>query len=225
MRGFDLYRDVPLSSGQLLLGNPMLEPERLGSWEAGIRQSAGRLADLDLTYYENRVRDLILRSVDLPSDPTGFTSRMFNAGRARTRGIELGATLRPWSWLAVRPTYTFTDAVIVQNDEAPLTVGKQVTFVPRHVAAGTVSATLRQFAATATARYQSAVFATDTNMDTTKHVPGSYNRFFELDAALNYSLSRYLGLSVTMENVLDSQYYLFYRNPGRTVLAGVRLRY
>lgn len=222
---FELYRDVRLTSGQVLLGNPALEPERLTSWEVGIRQSTGRGPDFDVAYYENRIRDLILRSIDLTSDSTGFTSRMFNAGRARTRGVELGATLRPWSWLTMRPTYTFTDAVIVRNDPAPLTVGKQVTFVPRHVAAGTLSTALKKFVATATARYQSAVFATDTNTDTTKHVPGSYDAFFELDLALNYQLTRYLGLSVTAENVLDSQYFLFYRNPGRTVLAGVRLRY
>ncbi len=34
---FDLYRDLRLSSGQLLLGNPELEPERLTAWEVGAR--------------------------------------------------------------------------------------------------------------------------------------------------------------------------------------------
>jgi iron complex outermembrane receptor protein len=222
---FDLYRDVRLTSGRLLLGNPALDPERLKSWEVGLRQSAGGGAHVDVAYYENRIRSLILRSADLTSDPTGVTSRMFNAGGARTRGVELGATLRPLSWLTVRPTYTFTDAVIVRNDPAPLTIGKQVTFVPRHVAAGTVSTALRKLVATATGRYQSAVFATDTNTDTTRHVPGSYDDFFELDLALNYQLARHLSLNVTAENVLDSQHYLFYRNPGRVVRAGVRLRY
>lgn len=134
-------------------------------------------------------------------------------------------TARANSWLTVRPTYTFTDAVIARNDPAPLTVGKQIPFVPRHVAAGTVSGVVKQLTLTGTARYQTAVFALDTNADTTKGVPGSYDEFFEVDAAANYRLGRHLTVTVSGENLLDRHYYLFYRNPGRVVMAGARVRY
>lgn len=146
---FDLYRDLRLSSGQLLLGNPDLEPERLKAWEVGARHGLGKALSIDAAYYENRISDLVQRAVDLAGDPSGFTSRHVNAGRARTRGTELALTWRPTSWLTARPTYTYTHALIVENAAAPATVGKQVTFVPRHVAAGTLTAIVRRVAATA----------------------------------------------------------------------------
>lgn len=220
---FDLYRDTRLSSGSLLIGNPSLEPEHMTSWEIGLRQARSHAA-LDVAYYENRIRDLIFRSVD-PGDPSGLTSRNFNAGKARTRGVEIGVTLRPRPWLTARPTYTFTDPVIVENDRSSATVGKQLPFVPRHVAAGTITASIKRLIVTGTGRYQSAVFATDLNNDTVKHVPGAYDEFFEADLALNYALMRGVSVNVSAENLFDRQYYLFYRNPGRLLMAGLRVRY
>ncbi len=222
---FDLYRDLRLSSGQLLLGNPELDPERLTSWEAGVRQDLGDSLSLDVAYYENRIRDLVQRAVDFIGDPTGFTSRHFNAGRARTRGTEIAVTWRPLPWLTARPTYTFTDARIVRNDAAPTTVGRQVTFVPRHVAAGALTAVAGRLALTATSRYQSAVFATDTNTDTVRNVPGAYDLFAETDVAATWSLTPALQLTASVENVFDRRYYLFYRNAGRLVFGGARVRF
>jgi iron complex outermembrane receptor protein len=222
---FDLYRDLRLSSGQLLLGNPGLEPERLTAWEIGVRHGFGKTISVDAAYYENRISDLVQRAVDLAGDPTGLTSRHLNAGRARTRGTELALTWRPTSWLTARPTYTYTDAVIVENAAAPATVGKQVTFVPRHMAAGTLTAIAGPIAATATARYQSAVFATDTNTDVVRNVPGAYDLFAEVDAAVTYALTPRISLTASVENLLDRRYYLFYRNAGRLASGSLRVRF
>jgi iron complex outermembrane receptor protein len=222
---FDLYRDLRLSSGQLLLGNPNLEPERLTAWEIGVRHAIGKTISVDAAYYENRLRDLVQRAVDLAGDPTGFTSRHVNAGRARARGTELALTWRPTSWLTARPTYTYTHARIVDNAAAPATVGKQVTFVPSHIAAGTLTAIAGPIAATATARYQSAVFATDTNTDVVRNVPGAYDLFAEVDAAVTYTLTPRVSLNASIENLLDRRYYLFYRNAGRLASGSVRVRF
>jgi len=222
---FDLYRDLQLSSGTLLIGNPDLDPERMASWEAGFRQDFGQRVSADAAYYENRISDLIFRSLDLAADPTGFTRRMLNAGRARTRGVELALTARPWRWLTARPTYTYTDAIITRNDLSPGTVGSQIPFVPRHVAAGTLTAALKRLTVTGTARYQSAVFSTDTNTDTTKGVPGAYDEFFETDASVNYQVTRRLTASLAAENLFNRRYFLFYRNPGRMVYVGLRYRW
>jgi iron complex outermembrane receptor protein len=222
---FDLYRDLRLSSGQLLLGNPDLEPERLTAWEIGARHGFGKALSIDAAYYENRIRDLVQRAVDLAGDPSGFTSRHVNAGRARTRGTELALTWRPTSWLTARPTYTYTHALIVENAAAPATVGKQVTFVPRHIAAGTLTAIAGRIAVTGTARYQSAVFATDTNTDVVRNVPGAYDLFAEVDAAVTYTLTPRVSINGSIENLLDRRYYLFYRNAGRLASGSVRVRF
>jgi iron complex outermembrane recepter protein len=222
---FDLYRDLRLSSGQLLLGNPDLEPERLTAWEIGVRHGFGKALSVDAAYYENGIRDLVQRAVDLAGDPTGFTSRHVNAGRARARGAELALTWRPTAWLTARPTYTYTHARIVENNAAPATVGKQVTFVPRHIAAGTLTAVVKRIAVTATARYQSAVFATDTNTDVVRNVPGAYDLFAEVDAAATYTLTPRISINASIENLLDRRYYLFYRNAGRLASGSLRVRF
>ncbi len=223
---FDLYRDLRLASGTLLLGNPNVDPERMRSWEFGIRQElAGRRFIADVAYYENHIRDLIFRSLDLTADPSGFTQRMLNAGRARTRGVEAALTVRPLSWLTFRPTYTFANPRIVRNDLSPQTVGKQIPFVARHVSGSTLTAVFRRLTFTGTGRYQTAVFALDTNTDTTKGVPGAYDGFLEIDSSINFALTRQIGVWFVAENILNRQYYLFYRNPGRTVAAGFRVRW
>lgn len=223
---FDLYRDLRLASGTLLLGNPNVDPERMRSWEFGIRQElAGRRLFADVAYYENHIRDLIFRSLDLAADPSGLTQRMLNAGRARTRGVETALTARPLSWLTFRPTYTFTHPLIVRNDLSPQTVGKQIPFVARHVSGGTLTAAFRRLTFTGTGRYQTAVFALDTNADTTKGVPGAYDGFLEIDSSLNFALTPQVGVWLVAENMLNRQYYLFYRNPGRTIAVGFRFRW
>jgi iron complex outermembrane receptor protein len=150
---------------------------------------------------------------------------MQNAGEGTTRGFELGVTIRPASWLTAKPTYTFTDALITRNALIPATVGKQIPFVPRHSAGVTVSAARRYWNATLTGRYQSDVFSTETNTDVVSGVPGTYEAFFETDLALAITPRRGLSLQLTAENLFDRRYFMFYRNPGRVLSAGLRLRF
>lgn len=222
---YELYRDVRETSGLVLLGNPDVDPEHLTSWDVGIRQTLVRRMSLDASYYENRVRDLIYRSTDLDFDPSGQTRRLLNAGRGRARGVELGATLRPASWLTARPTYTFTDSIITRNDLAPASVGKRLPYVPQHTASANLTALVSAWSVSATARYQSDVFATDTNTDVVSGVPGSYEAFFEADVAVSFEVSRHVSLRLTCENLFDQRYFLYYRNPGRLLQAGLRIGY
>jgi iron complex outermembrane receptor protein len=222
---FDLYRDLRLASGTLLLGNVNLRPERMTSWEVGIQQDVQRWLRAEVGYYENYISDLIFRSIDLAADPTGFTQRMLNAGRSRAKGVEVALTMRPTSWLQFRPTYTFSSSRISRNDLSPTTVGSQLPFVPRHNAGGTLTGGFRRLTAQATGRFQTAVFATDTNTDTTKGVPGAYDGFVEIDTSVNYNASRLLTFSAGIDNLLDRRYFMFYRNPGRTVFVGLRFRW
>ena len=55
---YELYRTWRSSTGTTYLSNPALLPERLRSWEAGLRKSIGRVFDVDAAYYENWVHNL-----------------------------------------------------------------------------------------------------------------------------------------------------------------------
>lgn len=97
------------------LGNPSLKPERAISFEAGVVQEFfGRRASVELNYYDNRFRNLIIFEstpafgpIRLPS---GVLTNFVNADRASGRGLELIASARPGGVLRrlrLLGTYTF----------------------------------------------------------------------------------------------------------------------
>lgn len=94
--------------GSFFRGNPDLEPERATSWEVGWETDIGRFATLSALYFDNRVRDLI------NFDPTFST--LVNVDRARIRGGEFSATLRPADWLSVTGAWTVTEARDTETD-------------------------------------------------------------------------------------------------------------
>ena len=91
-------------------GNPDLKPERAQGWEAGwaVDLPVGEKrnsASVSLTYFDNRIRDLI-QTVDSPD----FTSTTENVPSALTRDLEAVVTAKIADWLNADLTYTYTDA-------------------------------------------------------------------------------------------------------------------
>lgn len=220
---YNLYRTWQSSSGTTYLSNAELKPENLTSWEVGLRQRAGNRVQFEATYYENRIENLIYLQKDLSLDPAGKTQIYRNAGRARTRGVELSVRQQALSWLQLRETYSFTDAVITENEAIPASVGKRVTNVPRHQAAGVLSAVRGRFSGSLTARYVSRAFGSDTNTDVTTGVPSSFDPFFEMSASGGFRVSKNLSFTAGTENLLDRRYFQSYLAPGRTAFAGLRI--
>jgi outer membrane cobalamin receptor len=97
------------------LGNPGLDPERAISIDAGVVQEFfGRHLSVDLTYFDNRFRNLITYESTATSEPirlaNGTLTNYVNADRASGRGIELIAMARPGgelSRLRLSGSYTF----------------------------------------------------------------------------------------------------------------------
>ncbi len=221
---YELFRTWRASSGIVYLSNPELETETLTSWEAGVRKKFGARMDLDAGYFENHVHGLIYRSTDLQIDPSGKTRVFRNAGKSRTRGVEISVQQNALSWLQLKQTYTWNDAIIVRNDSAPLTVGKQAPYVPRHMASLVAIASRKQWTGSLTGRYVGKLFSSDTNSDSVKGVPGAYDPYFELGGSVSYTFEGRLTLTCSADNLLDRRYYQYYRTPGRTVTAGLRFR-
>jgi len=221
---YELYRTWKSSSGTTYLSNPALEPERLKSWEAGLRKSIGRVVDVDAAYYENWIHNLVYRSTDLADDPTGASQKYYNAGQGRTRGAELALRERPTSWLFLRQTYTITDARIVQNQYAPADVGRRVPFVPRNIGSFSIMATHRGWSGSINGQYFGRIYSSDLNTDTLKGVYGAYDAFFLADATLSYRFEKLTTVFVSAQNALGRRYYEYYLAPGRTVSLGLRFR-
>jgi iron complex outermembrane receptor protein len=218
---FELYRASTVLTIQLV-PNPDLKPEYLTSWEVGVRKPLGSRFSVEGTYYENRVDNLIYRTRDLQADPSGRVRPLTNAGQSRTRGVEATAEARIFRWLSWRSNYTLQNHVITSNPGLPDTVGKQIPFVPEHMTASTLTASGSKWTAFLAGRYSGAMFAADTNNDTTRGVPQSYDPFFLLEASFGYRLNRHVQFQVNGENLLDRRYFIYKRMPGRTAYAALR---
>jgi len=212
------------ASGIVLASNPALTPETVASWETGVRKRLGRWTSVDAAYFQNHIRDLIYRQTDLGQDPSGNYRINMNAGRGRTRGMELAVRQELGAGLQFRGAYTYTDAIITSNPGNPAIVGKRVTTIPDHIIAGQLLGSQGKATGSLSGRYVGLVYSTDTNTDTTKGVPGSYSPYFTMDASVSYALTPHVEPFVSSENLLNRRYYIFYLSPGRTVFGGVRVR-
>ena len=221
---YNLYRTWQSSSGTVYSSNAEMEPEELFSWEVGLRQRAGSKVQFEATYYENRIRDLIYLQQDM-SDTSGKTRIYNNAGKARTRGVELSARQQLLSWLQLRETYSFTDSVITENPAVPASVGKYVTYVPKHQTTGLLTASRGPFSGSLTARYASRTYGSDTNSDVTTGVPSSFDPYFDLSTSLEFRINQNVSITAGGENLLDRQYYQSYLAPGRTAFIGMRFSF
>jgi outer membrane receptor protein involved in Fe transport len=82
------------------LGNPGLDPERSISFDAGfVQELFSRRLSIDLTYFDNRFRDLIIFESTATSEPIrlpdGTLTNFVNADRSSGRGGELALNARP----------------------------------------------------------------------------------------------------------------------------------
>ena len=108
------------------MGNPNLRPERSQGWEAGVGfdvplRGAPKLLSADVTYFDNRIRDLI----EFQQAPDFSSSTQVNIARAHTYGVESALTVRPATWLLAVGTWTYTEA----RDQA---TGAQLLRHPRN---------------------------------------------------------------------------------------------
>lgn len=220
----DMYRSFRFSSGTLFLGNPALKPERLFSYEFGARQQFGRKTAIEATYYRNQITNLIYRKTDFAADPTGNIRLNVNAGEGTTNGVELSARQQLTSWLQLRASYSYTDAIISSNPFATNIVGKRLPFIPAHTTAGSLLGAWKRLTGSLNARYVGATFSTDTNTDTTRGVFGSYSPFFVMDASFGIEVGRGLTIFTNADNLLNRRYYQFFLSPGRFANIGVRWR-
>jgi hypothetical protein len=100
-RKFNNYNPANITGIQTLrlsttVAAPDVRPERQKEFEAGIDAAMfNNRASLEVTFYQKRITDLLVRSV-LPQS-TGASTLNFNGGVMRTRGIESALMLVPIS--------------------------------------------------------------------------------------------------------------------------------
>jgi iron complex outermembrane receptor protein len=116
--------------------NPILEPERTRSLEAGLRGQVAR-GSYQLAVYRAETRNALI-GFEVPAVPGRTFYR--NAGSAVHRGIEAEAALHPLDDVVLRIAYAYTDARFgTYRPEGEVLDGKVVPGVAPHRAEGSVA--------------------------------------------------------------------------------------
>ncbi len=210
---FELYRTwlSPLS-GTTFQSNPDLNPETVSSWEVGLDHQLDDDMRLAATWFDNRMRDFIYRTVVSTSPPI---QRFENAAKAHSRGVELSLSgvFYQVNWQA---SYTYTDALIDSNPLIPDSEGMQIIQIPKNVATLSIDWRRGRLGLNGSARYVDERFNRDDNSDRVKGVFGAYDSYFLADLSAGYQLTDQLSASFSIDNLTDEQWYDFYLSPGRS---------
>lgn len=188
-------------------GNANLQPETSLGWDAGIDQRIpGNLGTVSVTYFNNRIRNLI-DFVFTPA-PGGY----LNVSRARIHGVELAATVNLLSrLLSFQATYTHLDA---RNATTGLLLARR----PPHAARLSLIWTPDD-----KWRVEPMLFMVSErfsgNNQTNRLAP--YARF---DIRADYRLTQNVTLFARAENLTNVRYEDIYNygTAGRSLYAGVR---
>jgi len=225
----DLYSrfTVPGSvAGRLVLydASPDLQPERVVSFDAGVDYARADGLQASVTAFAQDLRDLIYRRSITPT-----LTRAENTGEARVDGIE--ASLRvPTGVRGLRAIGSLTHNFryeITRNDAVPATVGKQLTDVPRTMWSLGAEYASGPWTGLLVYRHVSHVFGSgdDLNQNTTEGVFGSYDSYGVANLKVGYRFNPRLAASLSVDNLIDREYFVFNRQPGRTVYADLSYRF
>ncbi|MFL4970264.1 MAG: TonB-dependent receptor plug domain-containing protein [Xanthobacteraceae bacterium] len=197
--------------------NPGLTPEQSTGWDAGIEQSFfDRRIVADVTYFSIDFTNKIELTFDAAR--AGFVY-VNGTGVATRRGVEVAATYNMLDWLAVKATYTFTDA---KNSEGDPEVRR-----PHNSASLDATARFWDNRAKATVGVvyngvRKDFFFTDAGTALID-LPGAT----VVRAILAYDITPGLTAYIRGENIFNAHYeeVFSYRAPGAAVFAGIRGRF
>ncbi|MBI5007712.1 MAG: TonB-dependent receptor [Nitrosomonadales bacterium] len=210
----DMYTTSTIN-GLTTQGDPNLQPERGTTWELGGELRAAADTRMTVTWFENRLSNLIYLKQVVPL----VLSQRINAGSAKVRGIELSATTGLTDWLALEANYSYIESRMLENSADPLSVGKRLTDSPKNIGGLGMTAQQGAWSGRLGARYVSHIFATARNTDVVEGVPTSYDSCTMVDARVGYAFSGEVRGNLAINNLFDRKAYSYFLMPGRSLLA------
>jgi outer membrane cobalamin receptor len=186
-------------------GNPDLSPEDALTWDAGVAWSPLAQLEVQASWYEARVRNLILF---LPR--SAFVTRAENSGTATLRGVEAFASVRAGPF-GLMGTYTFLDARFADGIRMP--------HRPRHVGGASATLDLPPFSFAVSARAQTAFWL---DRFEALHEEGR----LVVDTRLELAPHPAVALALDVHNLADKRDavdFLQYPLPGRAFYGTLKL--
>jgi vitamin B12 transporter len=192
-----------------VVGNPDLQPEKGNSFDIGIDQQLGKVGLLRLTFFSNRIDDLI-------NFRFGSPSTYENIGRVETVGLEADLNLQLARNVYAFANYTLNNPRIVRDRNADIE-GNQLSFRDADsLKVGLAYENPRGVYAAVVLRYLSNYFVNNTN---TESLPG----YTTVDLKLRIPLSRTVVFNGSLDNLFNQQYeqYPGYPAVGRSFRVGI----
>jgi iron complex outermembrane receptor protein len=206
---YELYRTW-VSGSRTYHSNPNLGPETVWSYEAGVDQHfLERRLTLGATVFHSKLKDAI------ESYWVGSDNYKENLAEATISGIELSGSYSPISWLNLRANFTYNDTEVKENPRDPDTVGKHLTNTPETTANLGADITYSQLTASLNGNWVGRIYTRDLN-DDQDDVYGGYSKRWLWDAKLSITPREWIELSMSVENLLDEEYYDYYVGQPRT---------
>src|SRR4051812_39973445 len=194
--------------------NPNLVPESSIGWDAGWEQTFwNSRVILDVTYFNSRLEHEIVTK-SLPNFKTTVDNL---TGQSTRQGIEATGKFRPFDWLTLAGTYTYTDA----RDDKGLPEIRR----PMHAASASATATFLEGRGKATINVIYNGQMPDTIFSFPSQ-PTTLAAYTLVGGMISYDTTPWSTVYVRAENVFDRRYeeVYSYRSPGAAVYAGVKVR-
>lgn len=204
--------------------SPQLKPERVRSLEFGADAALAGGARVSVTLYTQQLTDLIYRR-----RLSATLTRTENSGAADVDGAEASV-----HWpsgvrgLAVIGSLTRQFRYqITRNAAVPASVGKVLTDVPRTQLSLGLLLEREPWSGFLVYRQVSHVFGSgdDLNRNGVEGVYGSYDRYAIASGKLRYRFDPRVSLSLAIDNLTDRQYFVFNKQPGRTLYGELAYRF
>jgi iron complex outermembrane recepter protein len=212
-------------TGKMIYSNPDLKPEKAKAFDLGVEYRFVDGGKATATYFITKTTDLIYQKVTKVAQYTDpvinkvidYESRQQNTGEALARGIELSGEYPLADWLLVRGSYSYTDSKITKDDTNTGMEGKRVTNVPKEMLALALEAQSGDWSGVLSSRYVGEQFSNNDNSDVVKDTWTGYSKYSVVDLKANYQINKNFKASVMIDNLLDREYFEYYRMPGRGV--------
>ena len=207
-------------------GNPDLDPTTNTSWEAGTEwEFFDKKLRVKATYFENEFEDLIVnaeRNIVIDGQ-TVTIKRRTNAESADVNGIETSIeAILPWNLKGgIHYTHHWSEYTQTEGSSED---GWEVDEVPTDIFNFWLGYFTNVLDASVNLRYSDSVY--DEKRD--PYADSAFNDYsdsFVVDAQITVKPSPKLALTLSVDNLLDEDYYEYYKAPGRTTMGTITLSF
>ena len=193
--------------------NRDLKPETLYSWEIGADQIfLENQVRLSATYFENYLRDSLFQKQEEGKQIWE------NGNESRIKGVEAELILQPVSWLSLFGNLTYQDSKVTKNEVTPTLEGKRLPFVPKILWNAGVDLRYKKAQLLLNVNHADKAFSENDNSDTAEHVPTAEDGYTVVNVSLGVDVVKNLKFTLSVDNLFDEDYYLYWKAAGRKTL-------